>query len=446
MAQSNSSFGGGGLNFDGLSNNVDNEKLRKEIIKNENVDHVNYFNPLRFSQKEDPLIKGLPIIFITTPTLNLNKINLSRTGFFRYMRDCEPNLIKLLNFGGSSDGEILGTGSPFIKILTNQFENISFGGVSMRTKEMNETFYGFKQMFPSAMIDSITANTISIEYSEDKNLNVLKLHKAWTDYIEYARRGIIRPSEITQIRRTIDFSSSIYYFLLDFDFQTILYYSKYTGCSPINVPYDALASSVSGGKDIVRVGIEYAYGYKEDMNPDILYDFNIVSSSASQLNDSSDVERVMYENAVEMNLDNSKDIIDENYDNIKNVGITLENYGDNREKRRYKLKFFNNALPQSKTYQENKELLAEDLNDKNSYAYQRAKTLLKEYENKVKEFGTDTIKNMLEPGGIINKINSSAKDTANNLKELNEIAKNFQDLTGTSLNAKNYKDMVKKFS
>lgn len=454
----NSSHGGGGRSFNSIY-----KDLKSDIDKNNNINQLKYFNPFRFNQKEDPLIKGLPVIFITTPSLYLNETNLKSRGFFRYLRDCEPELISLLNFGGTTDGSILGTGSPFIKILTNQFENISFNGVTMRTKEMNETFYGFKQLFPTSMIDSITANTISIEYSEDKNLNIIKLHKAWTDYIEYARRGIIRPSEKTKVGRFIDFSCSIYYFLLDFDFQTILYYSKYTGCSPISVPYDALATAASGGRDIVRVNIDYAYGYKEDMNPDILYDFNIVASSASKLTETDDVDRVMYQSESKLDLNYSKDFFDQDFSNISNVGITLENYGDNKEKKRFKLKFFSNPLPTSNSSNLADETMSEVLSDKNSDSYKKAKELLKKFGknlaiSNLTSFNNSTkgnvASNTLSTLSKLNPIGNAISNTLNKVSQekeeeakinLNNIANEFAQLTGTYLNSQNYADISKKF-
>ena len=262
---------------------------------NRSIDELIHFNPLHFQTENEPLVKGLPVIFITTPNLNLSKdINLNKLGFFKYMMDVEPDLLSVLNYKGSSN--VLGSGSPFIKILTNRFKEINLSSVSMRTGTYNETRYGFKQIFPTAIIDSITANDISITYSETKNLDILKIHKCWVEYIEYVRRGLMKPSQDTIVSRTIDFTCSIYYFLLDFDMETILYYSKYTGVAPTSIPYDVLQSNVTEkNRDIIDMQINYTYCYKEDMNPDILIDFNTVSSSAYKLYGSDYVKRYLYQ-------------------------------------------------------------------------------------------------------------------------------------------------------
>ena len=79
----------------------------------------------------------------------------------------------------------------------------------------------------------------------------------------------------------IDFVSSLYYFILDRDFETILYYSKYTGIVPISNPYSALSSSYGSTAEIPDVAIDYAYSYKEDLDPRILIDFNMLAQNTS---------------------------------------------------------------------------------------------------------------------------------------------------------------------
>lgn len=56
----------------------------KYIRLNQNINELNYFNPYRVGDPySDALVKGFPILFVTTPVLNLSKKNISNSQFFK---------------------------------------------------------------------------------------------------------------------------------------------------------------------------------------------------------------------------------------------------------------------------------------------------------------------------------------------------------------------------
>ncbi|WCS68341.1 hypothetical protein Goe21_02310 [Bacillus phage vB_BsuM-Goe21] len=222
----------------------------------------------------DVLVKGIPYIFITTPKLNLDKLNTRRDSFLMYLETLEPDLFNALTTNGK-------TVSPFIKILTNAFRGMDGKDLAARTIDVGETFYGYKQTLPISLVDSLVGDTTTVKFEEYKSLPIIKLHKAWVEYTENVRRGTFSPSKDAIKKRYLDYVSSIYYFLLDFDGETILYFSKYTGAVPISVPYANLATD---GKehDIPEISVEYSYSFKEDLDPAILMDFNKVATLDSE--------------------------------------------------------------------------------------------------------------------------------------------------------------------
>lgn len=262
------------------SSDVNNADLRKEI--DPNADILNKFNPYKLEENQEPLIKGIPFIFMTTPFLNLSEENIANDAFLTYMDKFEPDLLNTLSYSNNAQsGDLKQHGrsnSPFIKILTNKFKDVSLSSLSLRTKETNETFYGFKQSLPGSIVDSISAGEISVTYNETKGLSITKLHKVWAEYTDNIRRGIFKPSSNTLNGRFIDYLSSLYYFLLDYDMSTILFYSKYTGLFPLSVPYSNLGVSM-GNHELVTTDISYGYSYKEDLNPTILMEFNSVAKN-----------------------------------------------------------------------------------------------------------------------------------------------------------------------
>ena len=210
------------------------------------VDIYNKYNPFRRPENVEPLVKGIPVMFMTTPSLYLNKSNIGGDSYLSYCYDHEPEVLKCLSYGGDfNDIKKVTSASPFIKIFTNKFKSINTKDTQLKTKELYETYYGVRQMFPASIVDSIVSDEISIKYDETKNLDIIKRHKAWIEYTELLRRGEIKPLPDSIKKRYLDFTSSIYYFLLDFDMETILYYSKYTGVVPVNVPYSSLSGDIT---------------------------------------------------------------------------------------------------------------------------------------------------------------------------------------------------------
>lgn len=315
-------------------------------MKNTEVDDRKYFDFYKLSNLSSGVAhKGIPVMFITTPKLNITGKNIKRDPFFDYLYQTDEELLKMLNYGGNSisedkeEGFILGTGSPFIKILSNKFSDFSVKSTTTTAKEIAETFYGYKQYLPGPNINSLTADTTSITYGDNSNLDVLKLHKVWVDYIEHISRGTMRTSQHAIKNRYIDFTSSIYLFVLEMDGETIQYYQKLTGCTPFNVPYEAFSSKVSNNQDMIEYSIEYGYSYKEDMNPRILTDFNSVSLEGYKVATFDEFEPTIYGSTRSLTSEFKGDYYTEAVLNrMSNPFVVLEGYA-NTDKKKYKLKF-----------------------------------------------------------------------------------------------------------
>lgn len=262
---------------------------RNDLIKDifgKEIDIVKNFDIYKYWQRDvDPYIKGIPFVFFTTPVMNLSRENYDRDGYFSFMCGNYPGLyssltntaiVNIETINGDSDIS-LSNNSPFIKILTNSFKGLEGKDLSSKTLEMSETFYGFKQVLPGPYVDSITGGTLSVRFSDSKNLHIIHLHKLWMDYIEYVSRGFFIPCEDIKRNNEIDYVSTLYYFVLDYDLSTILYYSRYVGVAPILNPYSSLVASIGESIDIPEITIEYSYSYKQDLTPEILLDFNRIN-------------------------------------------------------------------------------------------------------------------------------------------------------------------------
>lgn len=264
-------------NKTGSTGNTGTSSSNKLNIPSEaNINIVKQYDKYRFwHQSYDPYVKGIPVAFFTTTTMNFSKENVNRSPYFAYMVNAYKSVYCSLSCMGSYGCN----SSPFMKLYHNSFEGLTGKDLTMKTVEVGEGFYGYKQVLPGPMVDSLTGDTFTAKFRTEKNLAIIRATKLWMDYIENVSRGIFVPySEVVEWGE-LDYVSSLYYFVLDFDLETILYYSRYTGVAPISNPYSMIVSDTTTDRDIPQVEIEFSYCAKQDLEPEILIDFNKISQN-----------------------------------------------------------------------------------------------------------------------------------------------------------------------
>jgi len=210
-------------------------------------------------------------MFMTAPSLNMDGNNLSNSKFLQQMyTDLKgKKLLDMLSYGIEGKESIM-------KMLTNRAGGFSLNDTSSQTRIIGETWTKLKQVYLAEDNDSRSAGTLTIEYSEKPGIPVTKLHKAWYEYAQGVRRGMFSPHETVLKQRAVDYQASIYFFLCAPDGETIEFFSKYTGVMPTAVPYSSFSGKKANG-DRIKLNIPYSYSYKEDLEPEILLDFNIVN-------------------------------------------------------------------------------------------------------------------------------------------------------------------------
>lgn len=322
------------------------------IKQNSDIDEIRYFNTYHLGvPHEGVFTKGIPMLFITTPLLNLNENNINADDFFIYMSQKEPEVMGLLNYNKfgtgsdkSSDNDIATyTDSPFIQLLSNRFLSIDLKDTEESPKQIGKTFYGYQMNLPGPLISSINASQVGVTFLETANATITKLLKLWVTYMEDVSRGLMYPAPYSKQIKILDYTCSIYYFLLDLDGETIKYWCKYTGCTPSNIPYSNYAQEISGSHgDPVQLSVTFNYGFKEDMQPQILSDFNFAMSDKGDLATGNTADSVfIYAGADTFSKMSTIDPYEQlDLSHINRAEIVSEGYSDNPNKTRFKLKFY----------------------------------------------------------------------------------------------------------
>ncbi len=245
---------------------------------------LNKFNRYKIAFPDIQLTKSFAHVFFTRPDLNI--YNSGGSGYFTltsavsndpvyyYLDKNNPDLLKSLTKKFSSKHDL----NPF---LSNMARSFQLRDEELETDDTMESLTGHKIKYGMSNIKSKTANEFTIRYIDDNEYKVYKIHKAWIDYISKVYRGELAPKSDYVKYRILDYACSVYYFLCAEDGETILFWSKYTGVFPLNIP--SAASSWTYG-DLLKMpdlDITYAYGWKEDFNPVTLAEFNMNSGKLS---------------------------------------------------------------------------------------------------------------------------------------------------------------------
>jgi hypothetical protein len=162
--------------------------------------------------------------------------------------------------------------------LSNKARTIEISDEELDTAEYGATATGFKMGYGRHNLKSKQLGKVNINYVDDRNLSVFKLHKVWLDYISGCYRGIYTPKDDYFLNHSLDYAAAIYYILTAEDGETIIFWSKFYGVYPLNLPSSTFSKGDDKIIDTPEISISYNYTIKEDLNPIALSELNSESS------------------------------------------------------------------------------------------------------------------------------------------------------------------------
>ena len=239
----------------------------------------------------DPALTGYGFIFVTKPSLFIQPIKPAQNNsseYLAYENMCkDPNFTYFINGENTNEKDLLivkqlscfnfsDVTSLFLPIFTNMATSFTPTDTSLDTTNAFRTREGYNIPIPMNTTNSEAAGSLSIGVTETNNLDFYKLLNIWVEYINNVTNGTFTANPDMIKNNMLDYMCSIYYFMIDADGRTLKYWCKYTGCFPTNKPSSSF-SYQKGSKDNINYDIPFQYTFKEEMNPQILEDFNMVS-------------------------------------------------------------------------------------------------------------------------------------------------------------------------
>lgn len=264
--------------------------------------HAKEFTQLFINKKALPEVPvtGINYVFFTPPELGVTRSRFtSRGGRGAYSPDnCFENNSRHLKLPDKQTNydtiynelivhTLSGEIGPFMSILSNRAASLPASSEIMSTLDYSETWNRYKIPLGTSTKDSKISGNFEILYKEDADLTIMKIHKLWYDYIEGVFMGrLISPyANMTDMQSAqnavIDYMASAYVFSLKPDGKTIQYWAKYTGVFPTKNPYEVFAAEDGDMQTISKISMDYQFAYKEDMDINILRDFNLLTQNGT---------------------------------------------------------------------------------------------------------------------------------------------------------------------
>lgn len=275
------------IDYDYLKDNLavirNNMNIVNTNYKQTRDDLFDKFNRFRTVFPDLQLSKSFSYVFFTRPDLNIYSAkgngvyelnsNFTDDPVYYYLDKNNKKLLMSLTKDFTADHDFL----PF---LSNSAESFELSDEFLKTVEHGETFTGYKIQYGRHNIESNSAGTFSVAYTDDAEFSIYKLHKAWIDYIAKVYRGVVSPRDEYIPKKILDYACSAYYFICGPDGETILFWSKYFGVFPTNTPASSSSWSKGSMVKIPQFNINYSYAFKEDFSPLSLAEFNMNSSTS----------------------------------------------------------------------------------------------------------------------------------------------------------------------
>ena len=239
------------------------------------------FNRYRLTHPDYHLHSSRAYVFMTRPDLNI--FDMSGTGVNPSIKQTQDaaffyQAVKRHSAISMSLTRMFSGQHDFIPIITNAVKSLDIQDTSIKTLEHGETFTGWKVVYGLNSNESQTAGTISMNFTDDNMLSISYLHYIWVKYINAVSRGYFAPHRDYIRNGILDYASSLYYILTDATGVNIIYWCKYYGLFPTNYPSSAFSFNENSPVKVPDIQIQYAYAFKEDMNPLALAEFNRNSS------------------------------------------------------------------------------------------------------------------------------------------------------------------------
>ena len=235
----------------------------------------------------------------TANGLRLNP-QLDENSYFRELITSHPNVIReLQNSAPSFNGK--SSISPFCNLLSFSVNSyLEMPGSEASTLDNPATVFGTSYEYLKDAEEADENPSFSLEFMDNKYLDTYHFFKAYTEYHIARKSGLVTPPSMDYYRyKKLHNTMGIYKFIVAEDMETIIYYAYFWGVFPTSCPRETFSDPLFS--DGLTFSISFKAAFMEDMNPQILKQFNNLMSPILSSNN--------------INKDNWLPVVKQNYQN-----------------------------------------------------------------------------------------------------------------------------------
>ena len=240
-----------------------------------------YYNRFKVASVDDVLTKTFAHVFFTRPDCNIIQSvgsesitlvdQLSKNPDYEIEFKNNPGVLLQLS-------QAVGLNHQFMMLPSNRVNSFECRDRNIDTVKYGKTFHGHNIAYGRQLDESLSANEVSITFTDDRDLRLLKLHQLWVQYISDVNKGRLRPSHIHLVNKELDYASSAYYIVCAENGEDIIYWSKLYGIFPTVIPDSVMSWDKAQIITNPQLNITYQYSFKRDWNSSIIAEFNLNSS------------------------------------------------------------------------------------------------------------------------------------------------------------------------
>lgn len=288
-----------------------NKRLSKDFMSHKLYDsdmiseRMRRFFKIGYIDRENTLQGCKEFLFFTRPNLYLfNSIPEYRSPGRVDMNDLHPSIRKnspllcslysevpylFYQLSRKFSGNMSFCGN-FIPLLTNSVvSSLDLPGIDATYTELNKTNLGASRNIRGNSLASNNTFDFSLEFSDNKYLEIYKLAKIYDEYINLKYSGLldimhdptnpksgINHDMFSDLIDNVDSDVfSIYRILVGSNGEDIIHWSKLVGVSISNVPRDVISADM-GDDGRLSIPLSFKADHVIDLDPMILVDFNKV--------------------------------------------------------------------------------------------------------------------------------------------------------------------------
>ena len=169
-------------------------------------------------------------------------------------------------------------GRPFVNLLSNyKRSNVDLPDITTASDyETSKNILGSSIFYRGTSYESDENHEFSVEFEDTKYLEVYMWFRLFDEYERMKHYGLVDFVDDRYLNgKIIHDQMAMYKFIVGEDGESIIHYSKFIGVYPKNVPRSTFSDLPADGN--VKFTINFKAAYVEDMDPNIILDFNEIA-------------------------------------------------------------------------------------------------------------------------------------------------------------------------